>query len=139
VLVGVFVCGGCGAFPSTDPNALLRFLAGNPDSGQDTVTIRLANQSTVYTVRLTVRFDGDSEDIREYKCDADEGTCDFILPSIPTMIEGLAETRWDEDNIYRGGTNMALQPGFTFTTEDYGPGSVILFQLGGDDVEASVL
>ena len=137
-LVGVFICGGCG-FSTSDPNALLRFLAGNPDSGQDTVTIRLANQSLLYTVKLQIRFDGDSNNIREYECSPDEGICDIFLPEIPNMVEGISETRWDEDDIYRGGTNMVQQPGFTFTIEDYGPGSVILFQLGGDDVRAEVL
>lgn len=135
---------GCGGYDPLSflagPNAALRQFVesttGPIQEGRNTVTIRIANRSDVFDVELELLIDGQS---RVFRCSADDGVCQFFLPSVPSVIQAIEESRWDEEDRYRGGTVFEGDPSYTFTSSQYGRGSVILFILGTVFPSASVL
>ncbi len=121
-----------------DVNEVLRYLVERRglDTGENTVTVRLSNQTAGYDERVTLRIDGLTS---VFECPADEMVCDYILVEIPDLIEVIEEQRYDEDGGFAGGRILEGQPGFTLDKTQYRPGSIIVLQMGVESARVRVL
>lgn len=101
----------------------------------NTVFIRVGN-STGWDVEVVLRVDGVLKTLPA--CQATEGICDYVLTSCPLTIELLQERRMDSRGIFRGGSDFEGDPDFTFTSDEFECGSLILFEFSETTASASV-
>ncbi len=126
---------GCGG--RYDVNEILRQLVEERGlgGGDDTVTVRIANQTVGVDEVITLRIDGLEE---VFSCPAEEMVCNYPLGTIPQQIDVVEEQRYDEDGGFVGGRILDGQPGFTITREQYSAGSIILLLFGSDIADVRV-
>lgn len=121
-----------------DVNEVLRRLVDERglDTGETSITIRIANQTTGLSEKLTLRIDGLEE---VFECPASDMVCDYPLSEIPDLIEAIQEERYNEDGGFSGGRILEGRTGFTLDRENYAPGNIIVFLLGAESALVRVL
>ena len=136
---GLVVWTGCGGASPSNVSDLISRLGVDLDIGAEAtgLTIRIVNLSAGLTEELYVRVNGVP---RTFTCEPEVvGVCDSVLAELPSLLEVVEERRVDEEGAYWGGRHLEGQPGFTFTRNDFQPGSIILFQLSEEEASAQVL